>query len=40
MEERRHPNRVFVRKPEGMRPVGKPRHRWENMKMDLEQTGW
>ena len=27
---------VFVGKPEGRRPLGRPRHRWEdNIKMDL-----
>jgi hypothetical protein len=28
--------RILVRKPEGKRPLGRPRHRWEdNIKMDL-----
>ena len=28
-------------KPEGKRPLGKPRHRWEdNIKIDLEDMGW
>jgi len=27
-------------KPEGKRPLGKPRHRWEdNFKMDLQEVG-
>ena len=27
-------------KPEGRRPLGRPRHRWEeNMKMDLQEVG-
>jgi hypothetical protein len=27
-----------VRKPEGKRPLGRPRHRWENnIKMDLQK---
>jgi hypothetical protein len=31
----------LVRKPEGKRPLGRPRRRWvENIKMDLRQTGW
>jgi hypothetical protein len=25
----RHSYRVLVGKPEGMRPLGKPRHKWE-----------
>ena len=31
---------VLVRKPEGKRPLGRPRHGWEdNMKMDLQEVG-
>ena len=27
-------------KPEGKRPLGRPRHRWEdNIKMDLQEVG-
>ena len=38
--ERRGVYRVLVGKPEGKRPLGKPRHRWEdNMKMDLQEVG-
>jgi len=30
----------FVGKPEGKRPLGRPRHRWEdNIKMGLQETG-
>jgi hypothetical protein len=30
-----------VGKPEGMRPLEKPRHRWDNnIKMDLQEMGW
>ena len=33
--------RVLVGKPEGMRPLGRPRHRWEdNIKMDLQEVGY
>jgi len=29
-----------VRKPEGTRPLGRPRHGWEdNIKMDLQEVG-
>ena len=32
---------VLMGKPEGKRPPGRPRHRWEdNVKMDLEEGGW
>jgi hypothetical protein len=31
---------VLVRKPEGKRPLGRPRLRWEdNIKMDLQEVG-
>ena len=40
MEERRGVYRILVGKPEGKRPLGRPRHRWENiMKMDLQEVG-
>ena len=33
-------HKVLVGKPEGKRPLGRPRHRWEdNMKMDLQEVG-
>jgi hypothetical protein len=32
--------RVLVRRPEGKRPLGRPRHRWEdNIKLDLREIG-
>jgi hypothetical protein len=32
--------RVLVGKPEGMRLLGRPRHRWKNnIKMDLQEVG-
>ena len=40
MEERRGVYKVLVGKPEGKRPLGRPRHRWaDNIKMDLEEVG-
>jgi hypothetical protein len=31
---------VLVGRPEGKRPLGRPRHRWEdNIKMDLREIG-
>jgi len=39
MGERRGVHRVLVRKPEGKRPLGKPRRRWEdNIKTDLREV--
>jgi hypothetical protein len=39
--ERRGAYRVLMGKPEGRRPLGRPRHRWEdNIKMDLREVGW
>jgi len=33
--------RVLVGKPEGKRPLRRPRHRWEdNIKMDLQEVGF
>jgi 3-oxoacyl-ACP reductase-like protein len=40
MEERRDIYRVLVGKPEGRKPLGRPRCRWEdNIKMDLQAVG-
>jgi hypothetical protein len=31
----------FMRKPEGNRPLGRPRRRWEDgIRMDFRETGW
>jgi hypothetical protein len=39
MGNRRSVYRVLVEKPEGRRPLGRPRHRWEdNIKMDLKEV--
>jgi hypothetical protein len=41
MEEGRNVYRVLVRKPEGKRPLERPRRRWEDgVKMDLGEIGW
>jgi hypothetical protein len=33
--------RVLMGKPEGKRPLGRPRRRWEDgIRMDLMETGW
>ena len=40
MGERRGVYRVSVGKPEGKRPLGRPRRRWvDNIKMDLQEVG-
>jgi hypothetical protein len=41
MGEGRNVYRVLVGKPEGRRPLGRPRRRWEDgIRMDLEEIGW
>jgi len=33
--------RCLVVKPEGKRPLGRPKRRWkDNIKMDLQEVGW
>ena len=40
MGEGRGVHSVLVGKPEGKRPLGRPRHTWEdNIKMDLQEVG-
>jgi hypothetical protein len=39
--EERGVYRILVGKPEGKRPLGRPRHRWEdNIKMNLQEVGY
>ena len=39
--DRRGASRVLVDRPEGKRPLGRPRHRWEdNIKIDLQEMEW
>ena len=41
MEEGRGVYMVLVWKPEGKRPLGRPRRRWEdNINMDLQEVGY
>jgi hypothetical protein len=41
MGEGRGTYRILVGRPEGRRPLGRPRHIWEdNIKMDLQELGW
>ena len=40
MGEERGVYRVLVRKPEGKRPLGRPRRRWmDNIRVDLQKVG-
>jgi hypothetical protein len=41
MGEKRNAYRFLMGKPEGKRPIGKPRRSWEdNVRMDLSEIGW
>ena len=38
--ERSGAYRVSVGKPEGRRPLGRLMHRWDDIKMNLQEMGW
>jgi hypothetical protein len=41
MGEERKVHKVLVGKPEGKRPLGRQRRRWEDgIRMDLKEIGW
>jgi hypothetical protein len=41
MGEERNVYKVLMGKPEAKRPLGRPRHRWEDgIRMDLREIGW
>jgi hypothetical protein len=41
MGEKQNAYRILVGKPEGKKPLGRPRRRLaNNIKMDLRETGW
>jgi hypothetical protein len=41
MGEKRNAYRLLVGKPEGKRPLGRPRCRWvDNIRIDLLEIGW
>jgi hypothetical protein len=41
MGKKRNVYRLLVGKPEGKRPLGRPRCRWvDNIRMDLGEVGW
>jgi hypothetical protein len=37
VEEMRNAYKILFGKPEGKRPFGRPKHRWEDNKMDLRE---
>jgi hypothetical protein len=41
MGEKRNACRILVGKPEGKRPLGRPRRRWvDNIRMDFREREW
>jgi hypothetical protein len=41
MGETKNVYRITMGKPEGKRPLGRPRRRWvDNIKIDLREIGW
>jgi hypothetical protein len=40
MGEKRNAYGVLVGKPEGKGLLGRPRHRWENITINLREVGW
>jgi hypothetical protein len=41
MGEKKNAYRLLVGKPEGRRPLGRPRYRWvDNIRIDLVEVGW
>jgi len=41
MGDMRNAHNILIGKPEGKRPLGRPRSRWEgNIGMDLREIGW
>jgi hypothetical protein len=39
--EKRNAYRILLGKPEGKRPLGRPRRRWmDSIKIDLREIGW
>jgi hypothetical protein len=41
MGEKQNAYRLLVGKPEGKRPLRRPRHKWvDNIRMDFREVGW
>jgi hypothetical protein len=36
----RNAHNIFIGKPEGKRPIGRPRRTWEDIITDLRETRW
>jgi len=40
MRDRRDVYRVFMRRPDGKRPFGRPRCIWDSITIDQQEVGW
>jgi hypothetical protein len=40
MRDRRDAYRIFVRRPDGKRPLGSSRCRWDSVKIDRQEVRW
>jgi len=41
MGERRGAYRILVGKPDGKRPLGRPKHGWDDItKVNIQEMGW
>jgi hypothetical protein len=40
MGEMRNAYKILVGEPEGKRPLTRPNHRWEGIRIDLREIGW
>jgi hypothetical protein len=40
MGEMRNTYKILVGKPEGKRPLRRPGHDWEDIRLDLREIGW
>jgi hypothetical protein len=38
--EMKNAYKILVEKPEGKRPLGRPRRRWEDIRMNFIEIGW
>ena len=39
MEKGRSPFKILTGKPTGKRPLGRPRRRWKDIRMDIKEIG-